>query len=106
MLELVSLWRSFCHFGLGGKTSFRSIMYINEVNSLSWAFLADLLLARKLENLSSCMCLSVCSTEIATRLLFHVLQRWLVLALFFFKRIILETCIAVFSTDFQPLRQL
>lgn len=34
-------------------------MYINEVNSLSWAFLADLLLAKKLENLYSCMCLCV-----------------------------------------------
>jgi len=56
VLELVSLWRSFCHFGLDGKTSFGSIMYINELNSLSWAFLADFLLVKELENLSICVC--------------------------------------------------
>lgn len=61
MLELASLQRSFCHFGLDGKTSLRSIMYINEINSPSWVFLADLLLAEKLESLSSCMCL--CSVQ-------------------------------------------
>lgn len=56
VLELPSLSRSFCHFGWDGKTSLRSIMYRNEINSPSWAFLTDLLLAEKLENLPNCMC--------------------------------------------------
>lgn len=50
-----------------------------------WVFLADLLLAKKKKNWKSTWVLvAACSTEIAARLLFHVLQSWLVLALFWF----------------------